>query len=307
MTAHHLVAPDLRDGLSLLPHVDQLTVDDLPQLRATLFAELPDEGVQNGVKLRHVVVPRPDGCTVPALLYTPEPNLVQNRAILNLHGGGFVAGVPQLDDRLMRRMASELGATVLAPAYRLAPEHRFPAALDDAYAALCWLADHTGAGPRDLIVRGASAGGGLGLTLALVARDRGNDGIGHLHLLYPMLDDRTTAHDHNGKAVWTAEASRFAWNSLLAGISAEATDLHPVPGRTDAVSRLPPVFMAVGSIDLFAGEVLALANKLIDAGNSLELHVYPGAYHGFDVMLESVSGSALERDAFEAMFQSFQT
>lgn len=296
----HLVAQDLRPALALMPQVDAIDAASLADLRAQLAGEAPVLGRDGAVEVSRILLPgEGDDPAVDALLYVPTAR-PPAYGLLNIHGGGYVAGSAQLDDTLLRSVAVRLGCAIVAPEYRLAPENPFPAALHDCYAALRWL-NMQSFGKRRLAVRGVSAGGGLGLGLALLARDRAEIRLDHVQLIYPMLDDRTKAQAWNGHFVWTVDANRFAWDSFLRGHDRREPSAYAVPGRGSDLSDIPSSFLAVGSVDLFARETLDLAARLIDAGSKTELHLYPGAYHGFDVVADSAAAQALARDELLAL------
>ncbi|MFW2829260.1 alpha/beta hydrolase [Sphingomonas sp. ID0503] len=301
-----LVADDLKDTLLALPDLGALDAEGLPGVRAMIAGTPPVLGLSDGVELAEVSIPGADGGQVPALLYRPADRGGAAPALLNIHGGGYVAGTAQREDATARLFARALQCVVLSPDYRLAPEHPYPAALHDCQAALRWLRESGFVDPTRIAMRGVSAGGGLALGLALLERDEGAPPISHLHLLYPMLDDRTGEHPHNGRYVWNAAANRFGWASLLAGQDRAAPPPYAVPGRAADVSGLPPVFLAVGAIDLFADEALALASRLMAAGVPVEMHLYPGAYHGFNLVEGSASATALHRDGLAALARAFE-
>jgi len=176
--------------------------------------------------------------------------------------------------------------------YRLAPATTFPGSLEDNYAALAWVWTHAaelGADRTRIALLGESAGGGHAAALAIAARDRGEFPVSFQALVYPMLDDRTgsngaVAPAFVDAATWTFEANRQSWSALL-GVPAGSDRVPPksVPGRLEDFTGLPPTYIAVGSIDIFAGESLAFARRLIDAGIPVEMNVVPGAFHGFDI------------------------
>ncbi|OOK69126.1 alpha/beta hydrolase fold family protein [Mycobacterium kansasii] len=137
-------------------------------------------------------------------------------ALLWIHGGGYVLGKAAQDDRLCRRFTRALGITVASVEYRLAPEHPYPAPLEDCYSALCWLAALPAVDPDRIAIGGASAGGGLAAALALLARDRGEIAPAFQLLSYPMLDDRSSATAANPRyRLWDARANRFGWAAYL--------------------------------------------------------------------------------------------
>jgi len=214
-------------------------------------------------------------------------------AILHMHGGGFVMLDARSSIHNLQDLAVALDCVIVTVDYRLAPETRFPGALNDNYAALLWLyknADELGVDRMRIAVMGDSAGGGHAAMLAIAARDRGEVPLIFQALIYPMLDDRTgssrRAPPHVGMVVWSAEDNEFGWTSLLGVPAGSGSVPHgSVPARESELSGLPPTFIGVGSIDLFADENVEYARRLMGAGVVTELHVVPGAFHGFDGLL----------------------
>lgn len=181
---------------------------------------------------------------------------------------------------------------VVSVDYRLAPATPFPGSLEDNYAALRWLycnAEELGVDRQRIAVGGESAGGGHAAMLAIAARDRGEFPVAYQWLIYPMLDDRTGTHravpPHIGTFVWTREFNKQGWTAFL-GVEAGSADVPVVaaPARLTKLAGLPPAFIGVGSLDLFVEEDIDYAARLNAAGVPVELHVVPGAYHGFDVI-----------------------
>ena len=231
-------------------------------------------------------------------------------AVLWLHGGGFLIGSPKQDDALCRQIADELGALVVAPTYRLAPEHAFPAALDDAYAALKWLAARADVDANRIAVAGASAGGGLAAQVALHARERGEIRLAAQILVYPMLDDRTvnrTDLDESGFRLWDNKANRVGWNAYL-GHAAGAGETSPTaaPARNEDLAGLPPTWIGVGSLDLFCDEDVAYAERLREAGVPCETIVVDGVFHGFDgIVADSAATKRFRESMFVVMRRAF--
>jgi acetyl esterase/lipase len=204
-------------------------------------------------------------------------------ALLWIHGGGYVIGSAQQDDSLCRRFARELGITVAAVEYRLAPEHPYPASLDDCHEALRWLAGLPGVDPTRVAIGGASAGGGLAAALALRVRDDIPQPVLQL-LAYPMLDDRSSTKpgvNNTQFRLWNQTSNSFGWRSYLGGT--DPTDA--VPPRQNDLSGLAPAWLGVGTRDLFHDEDLVYAERLNQAGVPCETEVVPGAFHGFDQLL----------------------
>lgn len=224
-------------------------------------------------------------------------------ALIWFHGGGFVIGTPVQDAAMCARLAVELGITVVAPFYRLAPEHPFPAALDDAHAALRATHIHADAlrvRPDRIAIGGASAGASLAAALALLARDVGGVRPIFQLLVYPMLDDRTvlrTDIDETYVRVWSAGSNRFAWGAYLgAEPGSSAVRTAAVPSRAESLADLPPAWIGVGEHDLFHDEDVAYARRLAASGVACELAVVPGAYHGFDAVSPSAPVSIRFRE-----------
>jgi acetyl esterase/lipase len=213
-------------------------------------------------------------------LYRPSGVSTPAPALLWMHGGGYLIGSAAQDDSLCRRFAATLGATVVSVEYRLAPQHPYPAALEDCYAALTWLAGLPAVDPQRVAIGGASAGGGLAAALALLVRDRAEISLAAQLLVYPMLDDRTvgTEFDDPDYRLWSQENNRLAWSMYLAGADPEVA----VPARQQDLSGLPATWMGVGTLDLFHDEDLRYAQRLHDAGVPCDIEVVEGAFHGFD-------------------------
>lgn len=214
-------------------------------------------------------------------LHRPPAETGLGPGLLWVHGGGYLIGSAAQDDAMCRRFARELGATVAAVDYRLAPEYPYPIPLEDCYAALTWLANLPGVDPNSVAIGGASAGGGLTAALALLVRERGEVALAAQLLVYPMLDDRSATQqglDDPNHRVWTQSANAYGWTSYLG----DANPAAAVPARQTDLSGLPPAWIGVGTLDLFHDEDLAYAERLTAAGVPCEVEVVPGAFHGFD-------------------------
>jgi acetyl esterase/lipase len=209
-------------------------------------------------------------------------------ALLWIHGGGYVIGNAAQDDGLCRRFARELGITVASVDYRLAPEHPYPASLEDCYSALTWLAGLPAVDPARVAIGGVSAGGGLAAALALLARDRGEVTPTLQLLAYPMLDDRSgTGPENPNYRLWGPKSNRFGWAAYLGGADPQVA----VPARHDDLSGLPPAWIGVGTHDLFHDEDLAYAERLTQAGVPCQVEVVDGAFHGFDLVVPKAAVS----------------
>lgn len=210
-------------------------------------------------------------------------------ALLWIHGGGYTIGSAEMSDRSQADMALAGECLVVSVDYRLAPEHPFPAALEDCYAALKWLAAGAGElgvdGAR-IAIGGMSAGGGLAAALALLARDRAGLRVIFQLLMCPMLDDRNatpSSHFITMEGFFNRRANLAAWAAYLECEPGSA-DVAPyaAAARAENLQGLPPAYMTVGDLDLFLDEDINYAQRLLQAGVPAELHVYAGAFHGFE-------------------------
>ncbi len=236
---------------------------------------------------------------VPVRLYRPRHARGPVPALVWIHGGGMIIGDAVQDQRANLALVRELGIAVVSVDYRLAPEHPFPAPLDDCYAALHWVwanGDELGIRPDRVAVGGASAGGGLAAGLALMAADRAEVPVVFQLLVYPMLDDRTTLRadlDDSHLRLWNRASNAFGWAAYLYGDGDEAGGGHggggevspyAAPARRDDLAGLAPAWLGVGTCDLFHDEGVAYARRLAAAGVACHLQVVLGGYHAFDVV-----------------------
>jgi acetyl esterase/lipase len=287
-----MIPPDLLD-LSDIPAARQIAA----QLLEQMADQLPEV---EGVTAHDRQAPGPDGDpAVPVRIYRPDGAEGSLPAMLWIHGGGMVLGNIDQDDLFCKALAKEVDCTVVSVEYRLAPEHPYPAPLEDCYAALRWLvsnADEIGADASRIAIGGASAGGGLAAGLALLARDRGEVTIAFQLLIYPMVDDRNmtpSSHAITHPSVWNRDANIAGWRAYLGGeIGADDVPPYAAPARASDLSGLPPAYIAVGELDLFLDEDVEYGQRLLQAGVTTELHVYPGAFHGSDTF---VAGSELSQ------------
>jgi triacylglycerol lipase len=290
-----MIAPELIPALEAMPQLE-LNDDFIAFLRSGAamqsgFTPPPLSPAQQAVTRAERFVPGLNGAPdVRVLVYTPPREATAPRPVfLHLHGGGYVLGTADLNDSSNRSLADELNCVVVSVDYRLAPETRFPGAVEDAYAALKWMhaeAETLGVDRGRIAVGGESAGGGHAAALAIYARDRGEIPILFQSLDSPMLDDRTGStsapHPYCGEFVWPPANNRFGWRALL-GIEpgGPETPYGAAPARVADLAGLPPAFILVGGLDLFLEEDVEYARRLIRAGVAAELHVIPGGFHGF--------------------------
>jgi acetyl esterase/lipase len=308
--------PELAEVLGAFPgppvDLSDWRIGTIPELRARRAAATPAPTLPPTTTVHRDVVTRgAEGRPAVTLrVYSPPGMNSARPCVFWIHGGGYILGRPMPVDPALDRWVEQLGCVVVAVDYRLAPDHPYPAPLDDCLAGITWTledASELGIDPERIALVGASAGGGLAAGLALALRDRGARLPAGLVLVYPMLDDRTAAsHGGDDTPVWNGHNNRLGWAAYLGELAGSA-DVPPyaVPGRAKDLSGLPPTTLAVGTADLFAGETVAFAHRLMAAGVRTELHVYDGGCHGLDTLAPKAAISRrFRRDLTEAVARS---
>ncbi|QDZ06779.1 alpha/beta hydrolase [Sphingomonas panacisoli] len=302
----HLVDPALRPMLEMWPTI-ALNAETLIDMRNRSLPTPPIDATGTTLERRHV--PGPIGAPDITLhIYKPEDAEGPLPAIYHIHGGGYVGGAASQLEVFHRPLVRALNCVLVSVDYRLAPEHVFPAAIEDCYAGLRWTIEHAatlGIDTSRLGVMGESAGGGLAAALALLVRDRGDYTLAFQHLTYPMIDDRTCAgdqHPHTGEFIWTPHNNHFGWQALL-GAEPGGADVSPyaAAARATDLRSLPPTYIMTGALDLFLEEDMDYARRLIRAGVPTELHVYPGGFHGFDIFPGSAASTAAQASRMAAL------
>ena len=300
MTLHDLLVPEVATAAELIPF-DEMTAEILATLRATLPVDMPlSDAVE---RTDHVVPGDPE---VPVRVHRAKRAAGVLPCIYSMHGGGYVIGSNVMEDPLFDVLCPKLDVVGVSVEYRLAPETPYPGPLEDCYQGLRWTHEHAaelGIDPDRIGVRGISAGGGLAAALALLARDRGEVPVAFQLLDSPMLDDRqrTASSRQDGLPVWSRGSNTFGWKSYLGELyGRDDVPATAAPARADDLSGLPPAFVSVGAVDGFRDEDVDYALRLNEAGVPAELHVYPGACHGFNQLAPDAPVSKqCNRDAEE--------
>jgi acetyl esterase len=284
-----MIDPELEALVEFLPKIG---LDDIVAARASfeeivsmLLVEIP--GVE-ALDISDITVPGADGDPdVAVRLYVPKERSGLVPGIVTIHGGGFVIGSVVAEHGGSALTALATGAVVVAVEYRLAPEHPFPAGLHDCYAALTYLYEHAGelgVDPERLALSGASAGGGLAAATALLARDRGGPPICFQMLHIPELDDRLetpSMQTFTDTPLWNRPLAVKSWEAYL-GPDADPDDVSPyaAPARAIDLSGLPPAYISTAEMDPLRDEGILYGLRLLQAGVSVELHHFPGTFHG---------------------------
>jgi acetyl esterase len=284
-----MIDPELAAALDLLPVID--TTDlvaarvEFDAMVARLRAEIP--GIEM-LTIEDRKVPGWEGDPeVGVRIYRPPVSAVPVPGILYIHGGGFIIGNIESEHAGAALLAIELGAVVVSVEYRLAPEHPFPAPLHDCYAALSFLAAEAaalGVDPGRLAVVGTSAGGGLAAGTALLARDLGGPGLCFQMLQIPELDDRLetpSMRAFTDTPLWNRPLAVESWKAYLGdAVNREDVSPYAAPSRAKDLSELPPTYISTAEMDPLRDEGILYGLSLLQAGVSVELHHFPGTYHG---------------------------
>ncbi len=290
--------PELKGPIKMmLSQMPPMSFDDLPAARAaskqmmaamkTQMSDIP------GVITEDRTIPGPQGSPdVAVRIYRPEiqPGLLP--ALLWIHGGGYMLGDIEQEDFTAKQFTLAGECVVVSVEYRLAPEHPYPAPLEDCYAALKWLSAHAnelGIDRSRIAIGGASAGGGLAAGLAILTRDRAEVKTIYQLLVYPMINDCNIAPASDTlpeTLFWTRENNLIGWRSYL-GCEPGSDDIscYAAAFRATNLEGLPPAYITVGDLDLFALEDIEYSRRLIEAGVPAELHVYTGGCHAFDMLV----------------------
>ncbi|MEU5256026.1 alpha/beta hydrolase [Streptomyces longwoodensis] len=231
--------------------------------------------------------------SVSVRVYTPaSARRGPTAAAVWVHGGGFAIGAPNAEDATCRRLCRELGIVMVAPDYRLAPEHPYPAGFEDCYDVLQWTAAHAGElgiDIRRIALGGHSSGAALAAGVACASRDRHGAVSAFLYLGYPVLDDRQetpSARTVTDARIWNREGALAMWKHYLQG--ADPGEGYAVPARIRDLSGLPPTYVLAAGVDPSRDEAVEFAARLRETGTGVELHVVPGVPHMFDVLAPEI-------------------
>jgi acetyl esterase/lipase len=233
-----------------------------------------------------VVAGASDAPEVRVRIYRPDDEARRLPAVLYIHGGGFCVGSIETEHQGAATAAREAGAVVVSVDYRLAPEHPFPAGVEDCYAALVWLSQNAGElgiDPARLAVMGGSAGGGLAAGTALLARDRGGPALCFQVLNIPELDDRletASMKQFTDTPLWNRPNAIVSWRYYLGEALGGDVSPYAAPARAGDLRGLPPAYVSTMEYDPLRDEGILYAARMLEQGVSVELHQYPGTFHG---------------------------
>ena len=299
--------PELAPAVPLLP---QLDFSDVALARATitaLSAQMPAPDA-SALRVEERTIEGPGG-PVPVRIYRPLAQQGPVPGLLYIHGGGFVVGNLETEHGGAIALANALGIVLVSVDYRLAPEHPYPAGLHDCEAAFLWsLANAAGLGidAARFGVCGQSAGGGLAAALCLLRRDRGGAQPCFQFLGIPELDDRLqtpSMRAFTDTPMWNRPAAELSWRYYLGALEPGSAEVpvHAAPARAANLAGLPSACVTVMEFDPLRDEGLHYAQRLLQAGVSVELHAYPGTFHGSSLIADATISRRAQADMCAAI------
>jgi acetyl esterase/lipase len=270
---------------------------DAAALAKAQTTAIPDRGVaafllgraKRGVTITTSDFPASHGARLPLRIYRSRDAATGGPLVLNFHGGGFALGSPRMCDWICGIVATRLAAVVVSVDYRLAPTHRFPAAVEDCYETLTWAAEHAGdlgGDPDRIAVMGDSAGANLATVVAIMSREEGGPRLAHQTLIYPPTDltenvRQTRSYQDNTRSIVLSNEDMAAFNALYLGEGTDARDWRVSPAYAKDLAGLPPAVVVVAGLDPLHDMGVAYAEALTAAGVPVTLKDYPRMPHGF--------------------------
>ena len=298
--------PELAALVPLLPDVDLAEPRELREQIAEFITAGGADFDLTGLTVTEHDVDHHGAPDVRVRVFRPDRPGDARAALLYLHGGAFVMGSIDTEARDSAALAKDLGIVVASVEYRLAPEDPYPAGLDDCSTALAWLHEHAadfGIDATRLGVYRQSAGGGLAAALALRSRDRGGPPICFQFLGMPELDDRLQTPSMRtfvDTPMWNRPNAVLSWQHYLSGVDGDVPS-DAAPARATDLARLPPTYISAMEFDPLRDEAIDYASRLLHAGVPVELHVFPGTYHGFTVVTDAAISRRAEAEARTAL------
>jgi acetyl esterase/lipase len=307
------IDPELTAVLEFLP---TLPFDDPAAARqgiAEMSALMADAIDESGVSIEDRSIPGPPGAAeVPIRIYRPEELSGSTAGLLYIHGGGFVVGDLDSEHAGPISICRGLGIVVVSTDYRKAPENPYPAGLEDCYASLQWFHANAASLQVDtgrIGVRGGSAGGGLAASLVLLSRDRDGPELCFQYLAIPELDDRlqtVSMREFTDTPLWHRPNAELSWKFYLGeqytpGGEDVPYTAAPARASVDDLRGLPPAYLSTMEYDPLRDEGIEYALKLLHAGVNVELHSYPGTFHGSELVLDAAVSRRGAEEGLEAL------
>lgn len=307
MTFRDRIHPQLRAWYDASAGFDFDHLEEfVPKCNAAELANLKEDAA---VSARDQIIPGPAGAPeVKIRIYEPKQRTGEKLPCLFFyHGGGFLFGTVYRQETLCQRYVKHVGCVVISVEYRLAPQWKMPAPLEDCYTALTWAYENSqelGIDQDKLAVAGLSAGGNLAAAVALLARDRKGPALCLQMPLYAELDCRLesfSAHEITDNKVWCLDNCQKSWDKVLSpGVM---PNQYEVPALAKDLTGLPPLFSYIGQLDPGRDENITYWTRLMEAGVEVEYHVFPGCYHCFEL---SVPEADFSKVAYERSYAALR-
>ena len=288
--------PEFADMIATLPvHNDWTDMDAARKgMQELLDMVLADQPEPEGVAWEDRQIDGPEGAPqLRVRVYRPEGGGEARPGVLYIHGGGFCVGTVEMEHAGAGGAAAQADAVVVSVDYRLAPEHPFPAGIEDCYAALVWMtknANELGIDVERVAVMGGSAGGGLAAGTALMARDRGGPALCFQVLNIPELDDRLetpSMKQFTDTPLWNRPNAIMSWRHYLGESLGGDVSEYAAPARAEQLAGLPPAYVSTMEYDPLRDEGIRYALRMLEQGVQVELHQYPGTFHGSSMMAQA--------------------
>ncbi len=288
---NQMIAKDMRIEGILWRTFSHLTSVKKFKRAQKIISHLKGKAPKNpNVDMQQIKIPGKDGNMIRLCVYTPKSRRSDTpmTGLLWVHGGGYAIGIPEMENTTIARIIDAHDTIVVSPDYRLSLEAPYPAAVEDVYTSLLWMKSNAASlnmNRNQIFIGGESAGGGLTCCVSALARDRHEVNIAFQMPLYPMLDNEmdTPSMKSNNAPVWNQANNNAAWKQYL-GINylSNAVSPYAAPSHLKSYDDLPPTFTFIGDIEPFYDETMAYIANLNKADVQTEVHVYHGAFHGFD-------------------------
>lgn len=302
------INPSIQEALNQLPITlpDTLSEEFIKEIRELQQIPLPEEIKPTIYKSEDKVIPGPKG-VIPIRIYTPQEQSEKYKGIVAFHGGGWTIGSLESHDGAFRLLANKTGAKVISVDYRLAPEHPFPAGIEDSYAALQWVvqnAEELQIDKEKIAVAGDSAGGNISAALTLMARDQNGPNIWKQVLIYPATDALRSIEDapyesvreNKDAPILTASVTKSFWDHYLS-CEEDANNPYCSPIRAENLRNLPPAFIVTAQYDPIRDEGEEYGKRLVEDGVPARVRRVEGTVHGFITMPVPLTEEVMEEIA----------
>ncbi|MBV1906470.1 MAG: alpha/beta hydrolase [Pseudomonadales bacterium] len=309
--------PEFEKILKQLPTLsDFSTLEKIQKIRDIRERETREAAVadrEDVTKADRMIPSRNGDPDIALRIYHPKSESKSSRpGIFEIHGGGFMLGDLDSMDAWCQKMASVVDAVVVSVDYRLAPEHPFPAGIEDCYAGLVWMADNAdelGVDKGRIAIAGQSAGGGLAAGTVLMAKDRGGPPLCFQLLEIPELDDRletSSMQAYTDTPLWNLPNAIWSWKHYLGPDHTGEPSAYAAPARAKDLTGLPPAYISTMEFDPLRDEGINYAVAMLTAGVSVELHSYPGTFHGSSMLASAGVSRRGAKEIVEALSRHLQ-